>query len=170
MISVIHFRTFATMLLLLAFRPVLAADPAVLFEKVVVYNAAMQSEINELLTIVKSQKAGTLEERVAFLSLTKPHLKLLAKNLKKCEKTTNKIDAGIPSNDEDLIKACSGNRKLLYESRLFHDQAVEQIPKADDTDFLKSLTLSIKYFSQMSDKLSEHEKNSQALKSRVSKL
>jgi hypothetical protein len=157
---------FFTMFLLI--HPVASgADLGKLMDKIAGYNAEMQGEIKALLVVVKSQKAGTIEERTTFLDLVAPHLKILEKSLKKCEKTTNKIDKALPDGDATFHKDALANRKILYEARLLHTQAIAQLPEVEDTNFLKSLTEAIKYFSQMNDKLIEHSSSLKVLQGRV---
>ena len=136
-------------LLLLSSSTVKAGNIIGRVEKALTMNSDIQNEIKSLVGVVKSQMAGTEEERKIFLKKIKPHTKKVGKYLKKCnksiakiEKLTNKIGLDGPAGLEE-------SKKLALEAESLYAKGMETLPQPKDKEFLKPLTDSIKQFAEI---------------------
>lgn len=110
------------------------------------------ARIGEMLIVVKSNMAGSVEERKVFLKKLKPLHKEVGKRIKKLKKLAAKIEKGIDKmNKPEVEKYWRDGIDILPKISDSYLMAMDKLPTETDTEFLKNFTECIKYFAKVDD-------------------
>lgn len=144
-------RFFSIVLLLTAFT-VHAGNPLKNCDNLISTNESIESEVREMLLVVKSNKAGSVAEQTVFLKKLTPHLKKTKKLLKKNGKLSGKLLKSAAKkglSQEFPKKIITSNQTMLN----YVTQAV--LPAAGETDFLAKFQKAVKDVMKMTAVIKE---------------